>query len=146
MLKRIALAAVFAVCAFGLSQAADFSKIPNPMKNVKKGQWVTYTSMGGMEQKQTVTDVEGAGDDRVITITTEISMGGTTMPPNEQKISLKEAKAQQEAAWAADPDVKISDAKVTVGGKEYNAVLSSSRPREYPPRCTCRRTSRSAAS
>lgn len=126
MFKRFALTAMFAVLVFGLAQAADFSKIPNPMKNAKTGQSVTYTSMGGMEQKQSITAVEGSGDDLVVTVKTEVMMGGNAIQSDETKISLKDAKAQQEAAWQADPDVKISDAKVNVGGKDYNAVLIES--------------------
>lgn len=123
MFKRIALAALFAVFAFGLSQAADFSKIPNPMNNAKKGQWVTYTAMAGMEQKQSITEIEGTGDDRVVVIKTEVLMEGMPAQATETKVNLKDARAAQEAAWSVNPDVKISDATVEAGGKTYKTVL-----------------------
>lgn len=126
MLKRIALTALFSVFVLGFAQAADFSKIPNALKDAKEGQWVSYTSMGGMEQKQSITKIEGEGDERVITVKTEIIMGGNAIQSSETAVSLKDAKAAQEEAWKADPDVKISETKVTAGGKDYNAVLIES--------------------
>lgn len=123
MLKRIALTAMFVVCACGLAQAADFSSIPNPLKNVKADQWVSYTAMGGVEQKQTVTKVEGEGDDRVVTINMEFLMNGNVMQAQETKISLKDANAEQEAAWKADPNIKVSEVTVNAAGKDIKATL-----------------------
>lgn len=123
MLKRIAFTSLFAVLAFGLALAADFSKIPNALENAQVGQWVAYTSMGGTEQKQSIVKIEGEGEERVITIKTEITMGGQTVQETENAIAMKDVKEQQKAAWEADPDVKITDTTVSAGGKDYKAVL-----------------------
>lgn len=127
MFKRIAFAAALVLALAGVSGAADFDKIPDVTKNAKAGQWVSYKNemagMGVMEQKQTITAVEGDGEDKVITIKTEMSMGGQSMPAQEQKIPLKGAKEAQMEAWKNNPGVKVSETKVTANGKEYDAVL-----------------------
>lgn len=123
MLKRTVLAAFVAALALGVSHAADLSRIPNPMKNAKAGQWVSYSSAAGMDQKQSITKVEGQGDDLIVTVKMEIMMGDTPLQANEVRISLKEAKAQQDAMMSMDPNVKISDAKVDIDGKTFDAIL-----------------------
>lgn len=122
-MKKVLCMAVAAMVFACAAQAADFSKLPDPTKNVKAGQWVSYKVMGGMEQKHSITNVEGSGDDRVITLKMETIMNGQAMGGEEQKIPLKNSRAAQEEAWKAAPDAKISDVKVTVNGKEYDAVL-----------------------
>lgn len=126
MLKKIVVAAMFVLMSLNASFAADFSKIPDATKNAKVGQWVAYNAMGGMTQKQTITKIEGEGDDRVLTIKMEVMMGENVVQESEMQISLRESKAQQEAAIKADPDFKISDVKVNAAGKEIDAVLIES--------------------
>lgn len=123
MLKKFVLTAAFVVAACSLIQAADYSKLPKPLDNAKVGQWVHYKIMGGMEQKQSITAIEGDGDDRVITLTIEIMQNGAVVQSQETKLNLKEAKAQEEAARASTPDVTIVEETITVNGKSYDAVV-----------------------
>lgn len=122
MLKNVFLVVTAAVVTAGMSLAADMSKIPQPLSKAKVGQFAAYNTMGGGEQKQSITAIEGTGDDQVITIKMEITAGGQSQSI-EQKIPLKNAKEQQAAAWAASPDIKVTEGKVTVKGKEVSAVI-----------------------
>ena len=124
MLKKVFLAAAVVVAACTLSQAADYSKVPNPMKNAKVGQWVHYKIMGGMEQKQTISAIEGEGDDRIITIKADTIQGGNVLQSQEMKINLKDAKAQEEQnRQAAGDNVTITEEKITHNGKSYDAIV-----------------------
>ena len=116
-------AAALMVAFSVMAGAADFDKIPDPTKNMKEGQWVSYNAMGGMTQKTTITKMEGSGDDASITMKIEMSQGGNAMPAQEQTISLKDSKAMQQEAWKNSPDMKITEEKVTIGGKTYDAVV-----------------------
>lgn len=122
-MKKFVTAAALLFLMTCVAQAADFSKIPDTTKNVKKGQWVSYKTMGGGSQKQTITDVTGTGDDREITFTIEMNMNGMSIPAQEQKISIKDSKAAQEKAWKEAPDTKITEDKITVNGKDFNVVI-----------------------
>lgn len=123
MFKKLLVVAVFAFTASCVAQAADFSKVPDATKNMKVGQWVQYKIQGGMEMKQTVASIEGEGDDRVITLKMEMSMGGQVMGSQDQVIRLSETKAQEKAAREANPDVEITEEQITVNGKTFDAVV-----------------------
>lgn len=127
MLKKCLVIAAFAFTACFVAQAADFSKVPDATKNMKVGQWVTYKIMGGMEQKQSVTAIEGEGDDRIITLKMETMMNGQALSTNEQKINLKDSKAQEAKAREENPNVEITEETVTVAGKTFNAVVLSAK-------------------
>ncbi len=124
MLKKFLFVAALLLAVSAASQAADLGKIPVALTKAKVGQWASYTVMGGVQQKQTVTSIEGTGDDQVITVKLEVMMNGQVMQSQDQKVTMREAKdVAGDSPWAQAPDTKISDAKVTIKGKEYNAVL-----------------------
>lgn len=123
MQKRALLAAVLTLVAASTLCAADLGKIPTPMKRAKVGQWVVYKVMGGMEQKQSITAIEGEGDARVVTVKMEMLMNGQPQMTQEQKIPLKDAVNSATSPWANSPDVKISEGKVAVKGKQVDGVI-----------------------
>lgn len=123
MFKKMMFVALFAVATAAMASAADYSKIPDPLENAKVGQWVSHKMSTGMEQKQTIVDIQGEGDERVITMKMEMSQGEMKLPAQEMKISVKEVKANEAAAREQATDVKISETTIDVGGKTYNVVL-----------------------
>lgn len=123
MFRKFVTAAALLFFVTCVAQAADFSKIPDTTKNIKKGQWVTYKTMGGGTQKQTITEVTGSGDDREITFSIEINMGGMALPAQEQKISVKDSKAAQQEAWKQAPNTTITEGKTNANGKDYDVVI-----------------------
>ncbi len=123
MFKKVLYAAVLVLAVSAVSQAADFSKIPTPITKAKVGQWVTYNSMGGIQQKQSIIAIEGAGDDQVVTIKLEMMMNGQVMQSQEQKVGIKEAKDVANSPWSQDPNIKITEAKVSVKGKDVDGVI-----------------------
>lgn len=123
MHKKWIVAALLSFSFGAVAMAADFGKIPDAMKNVKAGQWVSYKTMGGMDQKQSIVAVKGEGENMVVTLKTEISMAGQTMPAQEIDIPLKGAKEKQQEAWKNAPDTKITEEKITVNGVPYDAVV-----------------------
>lgn len=123
MIKKFLMGAALVLAVACVAQAADFSKIPDASKNMKVGQWVKYSIMGGTEQVQKVTAIEGSGDERVITLSIETSMGGNVVSKDEQQVNLRESKEAETKAREENPDIEITEEKVTVGGKSFDAIV-----------------------
>lgn len=126
MLKKMAVAALFAVCVSGLTLAVDMSEIPNSLDKIKEGQWVKYKMPMGGEQKQTVAKVAGKGDDMEITFKVELKMMGQEIPAQEQVVKVKTIREQLATGLKNANEVKVSKTKVTAGGKEYDVTLIES--------------------
>lgn len=130
MFRKFVFAAVFAVvvssASFAAEKSVDTSIVPTPLDNVKVGQWVEYKTMGGGKQKQTVTAIEGEGDAQTITIKMELSMGEMTIPPQEVKIAVGEAREIHNGALAEGNITKVAKETISAGGKQYDAVLVES--------------------
>ncbi|MCC8189959.1 MAG: hypothetical protein LIP77_04870 [Planctomycetes bacterium] len=123
MLKRMLIFAAVVVAVVSLAPAADFTQLPQPLDNAKVGQWVSYTVMGGSEQKQSITGIEGSGDEMTIIMTIESIMGGHVLQSQEMPVNLAEAKEMEQALRADNPDVVIREETVTVNGKSYDALV-----------------------
>lgn len=122
MVKHFLVGALFALAVSCAVQAADFSKIPDASKNLKVGQWARYKVMGGIENKQEITAIEGEGDDRVVTLKMDLSMGGNVLQSEEHKMPVKQLPGQDMASREDHEGVEIRDESVTVNGKTYDAV------------------------
>lgn len=125
MLKRMAVAALFAAFVTGLSLGLDLSEIPNAFDNIKAGQWVTYKIMGGGTQKQSVVKAEGKGRDAKFTVKYE-SPGLEGMPTQEQEFTAAKILGDLENGLKNATDVKMSKTKITVNGKEYDVTMVES--------------------
>lgn len=121
MLKRMAVAALFAVCVSGLSMAIDVKDVPSSLDRAKVGQWVKYKIAMG-EQKQSITKVTGTGDDMELTVKYETKMMGQDFPASEQTFKIADIKENLANGLKSAEDVKVSKAKVTAGGKEYDVT------------------------
>ena len=118
------MAAVAVVVGCGVAAAGE---APDRLPKAKAGEWVMFKLMGGMQQKQTITDIKGSGDDMEVTIKTEVIMNGATASTAEQTIKVGEmkkmqadAKAQADASGAK---VAYSNETVEVKGKKFDAVV-----------------------
>ncbi len=119
MAKRLWIA-VAVVCMCGAVQALDFSKLPDPSKNVAVGHWATYAIMGA-EQKQTITKIEGEGDERVLTILFE-SVMEDDRETLESQVSIKELQNNPED-MPEDEATVMKLEKRTIGGKEIDVAV-----------------------
>lgn len=118
------------LAALGLSaRAADASNIPNPLKNIKEGQWAELrisTPEGDLIRKQTLLSIEGEGGDRVLTFMISLHLDGELVDEGEQQITYDAAMAEQERSLAGAEDMTISNVKAVLpGGAEVDAVLVS---------------------
>lgn len=117
-----------AASAVASAASADTATLPNPLKDVKAGQWVVYrinTLFGAAEQKQTVENVEGVGDERVFTIKTEMSIEDELVDERTDNITYKQAMEEQDKALAEAEDVDIANTQVDVKGAKMDAVQVS---------------------
>ena len=124
MFRNTLIAAVIVLAASGITGAGEMEKLPNPLKNAKEGQWVTYIMMDGQaEQTQTLVKIEGTGDDRKLTMKIELKVDGQLQDTQEQTISYKDAVQEQQTAFDDNPDAKISPAKMEVKGAEVDGMV-----------------------
>lgn len=123
MSRKLALVAVLAMCITGAGLAADFDKLPDTMKNAVAGQWVRYSVIGGLTQRHTITALEGKGEEARVTVQTETFQDGKNVDTETQKMPLGAYRDMQVSALLEDPDTRITDVKIPVGGREYDAVL-----------------------
>lgn len=121
MLKKslCALTLLMAVCF--TASALDLKDLPNPLENAKEGQWVSYKMPQGMEQKQSISKIEGSGDDRKITIAFETLMGGQALHKEEKTFDYKEY--QQSRFEDVSDDVKVTKGKTSANGKDYDVSI-----------------------
>lgn len=124
MAKRV-LCILFIVAAFAGVARAEEAALPNPLKSVKVGQWVKlrmFTLFGYAEQVQRVVNIQGEGDDRVITVQTEVSADGEVVNSEETSIAYQQAVNEQMTAFDDAESVKYSNITTTVNGKQMSAV------------------------
>ncbi len=119
--------AVTACFAPSPAHAADsaLAALPNPLKHVQPGQWVVYriqTMFGEINQKQTILDIAGSGDERTFTIKTEMGIDGEIMDERTDTVTYQRALEEQEEALKQAGDVSISDKKITFKGRDIEAV------------------------
>lgn len=123
-MKKILFAGLFLVVA-AAAPAADTSLLPNPLKDAKAGQWVSYKVMimgVEAEQKQSIAKVTGEGDDRVFTMKVEILVDGTVMQSEETDLSYRDAVAEQLSAFD-DQEADIQPTEVEIKGEVVKGVV-----------------------
>jgi len=128
MSKRFVFLAL-AMAVFSLSAAAGdaaaTSTLPNPLKNAKAGQWVHYrmnTLFGTADQKQTLVGIEGEGDDRVLSIKSEMTIDDEIVDERTDAITYRAAMDEQERALSEAENVQITTTTADFKGAKMNAV------------------------
>lgn len=124
MFKKV-LCILFIAAAFAGAARAEDVTLPNPLKNVKTGQWIKlrmFTLFGYAEQVQRVVNIQGEGDERVITVNTEVNVDGEVVNSEETSIAYQQAVDEQMTAFDDAEDVKYSNITTTVNGKQMSAV------------------------
>ena len=127
MVKRLLPVLAFVLAAAVSAPAAETlgAQLPNPLKNVKPGQWARYrvnTLFGVAEQKQTVVSVEGDGDDRVITIKTEMSLDDEVVDEREEATTYRKLLDEQAAALEEVENAVAAPCETTLAGTTVSAV------------------------
>lgn len=103
----------------------DVAAMPTPLKNAVAGQWVQYrvnTLFGSVDQKQTLVDIQGDGDDRVLTIKTEISVDEELMDERTDSVTLGQALKEQEDALAEAQNLSARAVSIEFKGRKLDAV------------------------
>lgn len=127
MSKRFALLALLMAFAAFSAPAGESAtaNLPNPLKNAKAGQWVHYrvnTLFGTADQKQTLVGVDGEGDDRVLSIKTEMSIDDEVVDERTDAITYGAAMEEQERALSESENVRVSNTSVDFKGTKMDAV------------------------
>lgn len=122
-----ALAAASAVAgeADDTASASAIAALPNPLKDAKVGQWVQYrinTLFGTADQKQTLVGIEGEGDERVLTIKSEMSIDDELVDERTDAITYKQALEEQEKALADSGEVSVKNVSLEFKGNTYDVV------------------------
>lgn len=107
------------------ANALDSTALPNPLKNVKEGQWVVYKVllMGiEAEQKQSIVAIEGEGEERVLTMKIDVLMDGEVVQSDEQKVTYSEAVREMLGSFDDAKDAVFTAVKAQVGEREIDAV------------------------
>lgn len=125
MHRRLLVAALLLVSALS---AAAADALPNPLKNIKVGQWVEYriyTPDGDITRKQTLTAIDGEGDDRVLTFKISLHFEGEPLDEGEQQITYGAAVKEQEDSMNGADGVTVTKVKTAMpgSGEEIDAVL-----------------------
>ncbi len=129
-MHRPLLVALFAALAPLGAGAQD--SVVNPYKNVKVGDYATYTmtmKFGGLEVKGTVTNTVKAVTAKEATLEVTGTMNGMPIPPQTQKIDITKDFDPTAAGLAKNggKDAKVEKVaegkeKLTIGGKSYEAT------------------------
>lgn len=121
MVRRVLSVFVVALAVSAAAWAAEdapVSQLPNSLKSVKAGQWARYrvnTLFGVAEQKQTVVDVSGTGDDRLVTIRTEMSLDDEIVDSREETATYRKLLDDQAAALEEIDNVAIAPCETALG-------------------------------
>lgn len=125
-MRTLAAVALFCtVFTTSAVHAGETAEIPNPLRNVKPGQWVQYrinTLFGLAEQKQTVVSIQGEGDERLLTIKSEMSIDGEVVDEQEETVTYKAALREQEESLKDAEKVEIFAVQTDVKGEQIPAV------------------------
>lgn len=126
MVRKLFLVSACCVVAASLAAALDVGQLPNPLKDVAVGQWILYPvswdeSEG--DQKQTVTSIEGEGDDRVLTVRKEIIIDGNVVETEEFSAPYNELIAEMHEMFDEAADATVSSTTLEVNGKTIDCVL-----------------------
>lgn len=133
--RRCLAAAILALALAPAALAADIDQLPNPLANVKVGQWLEHrhnTAFGSAEQKQRITAVVGEGDDKVITAESVMTMDGEVVDEREESITYGAATEQQrdslkDAEGLVITPVAIEVKDTTVDGVRVDFVQDETR-------------------
>lgn len=119
----VSAASAFAVAAPLL--AGDAPPLPNSLKNARVGQWVVYrinTLFGTADQKQTITAIDGEGDDRVLTIKSEMSIDGEPVDERTDSVTYLQAAREQEEALAGAENIRVKNDAIEFKGAPMDAA------------------------
>ncbi len=125
MLAALILVAATAVAAGAEAAAPDLAALPKPLKDARVGQWVQYriiTLFGSAEQKQTLMGIEGEGDERVLTIKSEMTIDDELVDERTDAITYKQALEEQERALRDSGQIRIKNAALDFKGGRYDVV------------------------
>ncbi len=103
----------------------DVSLLPNPLNKVQPGQWVQYrilTAFGHIIQKQSVLDVSGAGEERIITVKTEMSMDDELVDERTDTITYRRAMEEQMASLQGTENLSITATTIPLKGQNVAAA------------------------
>lgn len=128
----VALVVLAAVPAFAVSPSAaagdavaSIESLPNSLKNARVGQWVRYrivTLFGTADQKQTLVGIDGEGDDRVLTIKSEMTIDDELVDERTESITYRQAVEEQERALAEAEGIRIERETVDFEGTALDAA------------------------
>jgi hypothetical protein len=105
--------------------AALAATLPNSLKNARAGQWVRYrinTLFGAADQKQTLLRIDGEGDDRVLTIKSEMSIDDEIVDERTDSITYRQAVEEQEKALDEAEGIRIENASIDFRGTPMDAA------------------------
>lgn len=125
LLVVFAALALTAASVVAADAAPDIASLPNPLKNAKVGQWVVYrinTLFGIADQKQTLLGIEGEGDERVLTIKSEMTIDDELVDERTDAITYKQAIEEQERALRDAEQLRIASATLEFKGTRYDVV------------------------
>jgi hypothetical protein len=125
MTKRVSVLLACMLIASAAVRGEDAPALPNPLRNVRAGQWARYrvnTLFGTAEQRQTVVAVSGNGDEAVITIRTEMSLDGEIVDEREEAATYAKLLAEQAAALDGTENQSVSEREIPVAGASIPAV------------------------
>lgn len=114
------------LCFVGMAIGAE-PPMKNPVLDAKPGEWCSYRMQQGLEQKMTVKAI----DDKSVTVTIEISMGGRNMPAQTVTTSLKEA--QDEYDPEKHPEVKFGEKTLTIKGRKIKCITATMKGKDGKP-------------
>lgn len=126
MTKRFIPIFVCCVLFTSLAGAVDHMQLPNPLKDIRVGQWATYpVSWDESEgiQKDTIIAIEGEGDARILTTIREIIVEGEMVDCEKRTFTYSEAVADMHSLFSEAEDATITPAKLGVNGREIDCVL-----------------------
>lgn len=129
-MKKVLVLAMNLVLVAAVAVAAetvqpDISLLPNPLDKVQPGQWVQYrilTAFGHIIQKQSVVSVSGAGEERIITVKTEMSMDDELVDERTDTITYRRAMEEQMASLQDTENLAITATTIDLKGRTVDAV------------------------
>ena len=129
----IMLINIFVICS--CPQLRAQTDMPNPLADVKVGEWVLYEMPGGIQQRQTVISV----DDKSVTIKMETIINGSVLSSIEQKMDRPDkdqpANSVMDGSTSYNGSVKVKDKQipcsvfeVTANGRVSRTYMSNQIP------------------
>lgn len=123
MRKSCWVAAAVVVFSSVAAVSADTVAIPNRLEKARKGEWVVYSAMGGITEKQTIVEIEELDGDRQFTISSELSIGDEIVQAEEVAYSLSQADRENVELVQGENTVSVTTKRETVRGREIDVVV-----------------------